>query len=204
MASLLASQTETQEFLYESADVMDARHSPTDGNLPYDNPFESRCWPRRSATGFDILFGWGVILFGFVIAGVALHLLNRIPKPDTSGAIVLGVLAGLSVLGGLVALTYRQFIPHLDVVTSAEGMELVSDKSTQKFGWSDIHKIVTMEFHPHVNAETVLLVTIETRNGREIKIDTGFEGDPGNVIHTLLTHCDYIVRNPEGYSSHTS
>lgn len=198
MATLFSSQTEFKSSQYESGDLLDTRQGST-----FDNRFESRCWPRNSATGFEVLFGWGVILFGVVIAGVAIHLLNRVPKPDPSGAIVIGVLAGLSVLGGLVALTYHRFLPRFEVVVRSDGIELVCEKSTQTLGWNDIHKVVTMEFYPHVNADMILLVTIEPRKGRAIKIDTSFEGEPDNVIQTLLTHCDYIVRNPQGYSSHT-
>lgn len=197
------SQNDSMKGQYDFSHLS-AGQAPADEQRPVVDGLESSCWPRRTATSWEVLFGWGLILFGVAIAGVAIHLTTRVPKPDSSGAIVIGVFAALSVLGGVTALVFRQFSTHFAVVTHADGIEIVYERTARKLAWNEIHKVVTMEFYPHIKADMILLVTIEPHKGSEIKIDTSFEGDPGSVIQTLLTHCDYIVRNPQGYSRHTS
>ncbi|MCC6511568.1 MAG: hypothetical protein IT423_20890, partial [Pirellulaceae bacterium] len=64
----------------------------------------------------------------------------------------------------------------------------------------EIHKVLMLEFYPHRAANMVLNVTIEPVKGSSIKFDTNYEGDPALVVEYLNRHCDYLVRNPQGFT----
>ena len=82
-----------------------------------------------------------------------------------------------------------------------EGIEIVRTAGSKKFAWNEIHKVVTLDFFAHRVASLTLIVWIEPIRGSTIRFDSNFDGDAAGVIQMLLTHCDYIVRNPQGMSN---
>lgn len=139
----------------------------------------------------------GSVAFGCFVAAVA-NVIRQVPN--------LGVAAcfgffGLMILGLIMFIIGdRLFTPQQAIMVTESGIELVQKQSSRKLKWNEIHKVLMLEFYPHRAANLVLIVTIEPVKGSAIKFDTNYEGEPELVIEYLNRNCDYLVRNPFGYT----
>lgn len=159
------------------------------------------CWSPDEANGMELLGGGAFALCG---AGLLYWGLSRlaIPAGPTEGIIISIVALGFLAVG-VWLLLYRSLSGKQLIGITESGLEIVHKDSSITYRWQDIHKILTMEFVPHINAKPVMLVTIEPVSGSEIKFDTSFCGEPALVLNTLVSSCDYIVCNPRGYTRRT-
>jgi hypothetical protein len=161
------------------------------------------CWTQDKPTTFDLAVGSILVLAGVGLMVLGWSFFARPIKPAPGEAMFFGALGLLMVAGGLLAMFHKMFASQHALAITADGIELVTQTSSRKLQWSEIHKILTLEFFPHRFADMRLVVTIEPVTGRAIKFDTDYQGDPGAVLHYLTTNCDYIVRNPQGYTKRT-
>lgn len=159
------------------------------------------CYTRHRPAGYELcgipiaLVGAGVVTFGIYRLFV---------QNVAAGGIALGLSGGFVLALGLFLSLNSVFRGQHAIEANAEGLEYVDKHGTRNLAWQDIHKVLTQDFFPHGNSDLVLNVTVEPRQGRPIRFDTTYDGEPWDVIQALLTHCDYIVRNPQGYVKRTA
>ncbi|QDS96798.1 hypothetical protein HG15A2_00560 [Adhaeretor mobilis] len=170
----------------------------------YAHPFAGEplaaCVAESSPSGSDSLVGGGMAVFGALTLFWSLLLLLKPEGSHLAGGLVMGAFGGLLLMGGLYVLFHKTFGARWGIAVFAEGIEIIRRNSSQTLLWNEINKVLTLEFFPHRDAGMVLVVRVEPSKGREIKFDTNFGGDPEKVIHYLTTCCDYVVRNPSGYT----
>ncbi len=182
----------------DQPDSSPAANNPDEANEPL-----ACCWSQDKPTGFDLAFGSLVTLGGVGLLALGLHFFMRPVKPAPDVAMIFGALGLFVIAGGLFAIFHKTFAAQHALAITADGVELVTQTSSRKLRWSEIHKILTLEFFPHRAADMQLIVTIQPVSGRAIQFNTDYQGDPAAVLHYLTTNCDYIVRNPHGYTKRT-
>ncbi|MCA9260314.1 MAG: hypothetical protein KDA61_13980 [Planctomycetales bacterium] len=158
------------------------------------------CWRRSSLSDSDLLIGGGLAAVGAMcLGGAALVLL----KGSVGSAIAFGGMGTLVLCGGAFLLLAPWLSGSLAIEATASGIEVVTSKASRQYAWHEIDKVVTLEFQCHSNANPKLIVTIEPLEGDAVRFETDYEGNPLGLLEVLETHCDYIVRNPRGFTRST-
>jgi hypothetical protein len=169
--------------------------------VPAANEPLACCWSPDHANGMELLAGGAFTLCG---AGLIFWGLSKLAVPAGPMEGMIFSIVGLGFLAvGLCLLLYRSLSGKQLIGITESGLEIIIKNTSRTYRWQDIHKILTMEFVPHVAAEPIMLVTIEPVSGSEIKFDTSFGGEPDLVLNYLASNCDYIVCNPRGYTKRT-
>ena len=183
----------------ESDEVSSFRSSGDRPSTPDDEPVLAVCANSNKLQASEMLIGGllGTVGFGCLVA-VIVNLIQQVP--NLGGAAAFGFM-GLMVLGlGVFIIGDRLFTPPHAIAVTESGIELLQKQGSQKLKWNEIHKVLMLEFYPHRAANLVLNVTIEPVQGSSIKFDTNYEGEPELVIAYLNRYCDYLVRNPQGFT----
>lgn len=159
------------------------------------------CWSANKPALVDMFMAglFGLSGIGAMVLGVIIAM-----RPDGTGGAITVVLGSLLLVAGLMCLLYKVLRPQQAIVIYSDGVEIVGKTESQKYLWKDIHKIVTLEFSPHVGARMSHVVWIEPVKGASIRFDTNYEGEADEVLAYLTSQCDYIVRNPIGYTKQTN
>ena len=179
------------------AELSTDTESPETGSPPR---VAGSCWTSRSANGFEILFGLFMTIFGITI--IAFGFVNEHAQPgeELASLIAYCCFGGIILAIGLFALLARRLSKHYGLEATDVGFELITKRTSTSYRWEDIEKVLVGQFTPSNTAATEVFLTMEPKKGKPIKVRSTFEGDPEIVIEQILTHCDYIVRNPEAYT----
>lgn len=171
-------------------------------STPDDNQLAC-CWSENKPAILDTIMAgiFGLSGIGSLVVGFFVSI-----RPNGTGVVggaILAVLGALLLVAGFAFLLYKVLRPQYAIAIYPDGIEIVRNRDSQKYLWKDIHKILTLEFTPHLGAKMMHVVWIEPVKGDKIRFDTSYEGDANEVLEYLTSRCDYIVRNPSGYSKRT-
>ncbi len=162
------------------------------------------CWSANKPALVDMFMAglFGLSGIGAMVLGVIIAM--RADGTGVTGGAITVVLGSLLLVAGLLCLLYKVLRPQQAIVIYSDGVEIVGKSGSQKYLWKDIHKILTLEFTAHIAARMSYVVWIEPVKGDTIRFDTNYEGEAEEVLAYLTSHCDYIVRNPNGYTKRTN
>ncbi|QDT11910.1 hypothetical protein [Planctomycetes bacterium K23_9] len=143
-----------------------------------------------------MLFGIATIAGGFWIPDAR-------PGEVASSLVVFSILGGGLILFGLTILLLKKLSKQYGTEATDAGLKYITKKTETSFLWGEIDKVLVGRFCPSRVSEPQTFLTIEPSGGKAFKLRSSFDGDAEIVINQILTHCDYIVRNPESYNKNT-
>ena len=182
------------EFPATSGDETRAAVS-TDGPLGH-------CVSNLHQTKLLMLVPVGLILFGaIIIAASILAPSDKLTAQEAlyRGLVVGGALIGVGACAAIIVFVSRPRTFGIEVYH--DRFEVVRTARTQVFPWAEVECLIVPQLSEPVRRTANFTAQARLFSGTRIRFRADFDGEPSAVLNAFLTHCDYIVQDPAGYTS---
>ena len=101
---------------------------------------------------------------------------------------------------GLGIIALKKMSPSEGFEVTEEGISYLTKRRARDYRWDEIERVLTLDFVATRFSEPEQVVTLEPVKGKNFGFRTSYPGQPFDVLQCILENCDYIVRNPRGFT----
>ena len=158
------------------------------------------CWTTNKLTPVELIFGACGMLGGLACAAFGFTNPGGHAGEEMTSIFVFSGFGAVLFLFGFGIIVLKKLSPSEGFEVTEHGISYLTKRRARDYRWDEIDKVLTLDFVASRFSEPEKVVSLEPVKGRKFCFRTSYSGQPIDVLQCVLENCDYIVRNPRGFT----